>query len=48
MRKNSSSIETNQFNLCKVHFNRQNLLLITPPNDQVTAYGTYWKYLAEH
>ena len=23
-------------------------MLITPPNDQATAYGTYWKYLAEH
>jgi len=30
MQKNSSSIETNQFNFCRVlHFNRQNLMLIT-------------------
>jgi len=25
-----------------------NLMLITPPNDQATAYGTSWKYLAGH
>ena len=30
------------------HFNRQNLTLITLHIDQATAYGTYWKYLAEH
>jgi len=23
------------------YFNRQNLMLITPPNDQATAYGTF-------
>jgi len=23
-------------------------MLITPPNHQAAAYGTYWKYLAEH
>jgi len=35
--------------LCRVlHFNRQNLMLITPPNDQATTYGTYWKYHPEH
>jgi len=40
--KNSSSIETEQCYLCRVlHFNRQNLMLITPPNDQAPAYGTY-------
>jgi len=28
--------------LCRVlYFNRQNLMLITPPNDQATSYGTY-------
>jgi len=31
--------------LCEVlYFNRQNLTLVSPPNDLVTAYGTYWKY----
>jgi len=42
-------METNQFNFGRVlHFNRQNLMLKTPPNNHATAYGTYWKYLAEH
>jgi len=40
----NSGIETEQCYLCR----SQNLMLITPPNDQATAYGTYWKYLAEH
>jgi len=45
----SSCTETEQCYLCRVlHFNRQNLMLINPPNDQATAYGTSWKYLAEH
>jgi len=48
-RKNSSCIETEQCYLCRVlHFNRQNLMLITSPNYQATAYDTYWKYLTEH
>ena len=34
MQKNSSCIETEQRYLCRVlHFNRQNLMLISPPND---------------
>jgi len=34
MQKNVSSIEFEQRNLCRVlHFNRQNLMLINPPND---------------
>ena len=49
IQKNSSYIETEQCYLFRVtHFNHQNLMLITPPNDQAIAYGTYWKYLAEH
>jgi len=48
MLKNSSYIETEKSYLCKVlHFNRQNLL-IDPPNDWVTAYGSYWKCPSEH
>jgi len=40
MQKNSSYIETEKSYLCKVlHPNRQNLL-IGPPNDWVTAYGS--------
>jgi len=39
MQKNSSCIETDKSYLCKVlHFNRQNLMLIGPPNDWATAY----------
>ena len=41
MRKNSSCIEPEQCYLCRVmHFNHQNLMLITPPNssDQATAF----------
>jgi len=46
--QNSSCIETEKSYLCKVlHFNRQNLL-IGPPNDRATAYGSYWKYPTEH
>jgi len=49
MQKNSSYIETEQCHLFRViHFNHKNLMLITSPNDQATAYGTYWKYLAKH
>ena len=55
MRKNSSCIETDQCYLCRIlHFNRQNLvlttqnLMLTTHTYQATAYGTYWKYLAEH
>jgi len=49
MQKHSSYIETEQCYLFRVlHFNRQNLMLITPPYDQATAYGTCWKYLAEY
>jgi len=34
MQKNSHCIETEQRDLCRViHFNRQNLMLINPPND---------------
>jgi len=34
MQKNSSSIETEQRYLCSVlHFNRQNLMLVSPPSD---------------
>jgi len=41
MQKNSSYIETEQCYLFGViHFNRQNLMLITPPSDQATAYAT--------
>jgi len=40
--ENSSCIETEKSYLCKVlHFNRQNLMLIGPPNDWATAYGSY-------
>jgi len=49
MQKNSSYIETEQCYLFRgTHFNRQNVMLITPRNGQATAYGTYWKYLAEY
>jgi len=49
MQKNSSCIETEKSYLNKVlHFNRQNLMLIAPPNDWATAYGNYWKYPTEH
>jgi len=49
MQKNSSCIETEKSFLCKVlHFNRQNVMLIGPPNDWATAYGSYWKYATEH
>jgi len=44
-------VETEQRYLCRVlHFNRQNLMLISPPkwpNDEATAYGTYWIYPTE-
>ena len=41
MQKNSSCVETEKSYLCKVlHFNRQNLMLIGPPNDWATAYGS--------
>jgi len=34
VQKNSHSIETEQRYLCRIlHFNRQNLMLISPPND---------------
>ena len=43
MQKNSHCIETEQRYLCRViHFNRQNLMLISPPH------GTYWKYPTEY
>jgi len=49
MQKNSSCIETEKSYLCKVlHFNRQNWMLIGPPNDWATAYGSYWKYSTGH
>ena len=49
MQKNSSSTETVQRYLRKVlHFHRQNLMLIRPPNDQATACGTYGKYATEY
>jgi len=49
LRKNSSCIETEKSYLCKdLHFNRQNLMLIGPPNDWATVYGSYWKYPTEH
>jgi len=42
MQKNSSCIETEKSYLRKVlHFNRQNLMLIDPPNDWATAYRSY-------
>jgi len=48
--KNSSSIETEQHHLCRVlHFNCQNLMLISPPNDQASVgqlfltYGLFYK-----
>jgi len=43
MQKNSRCIETEQHCRCGVlHFNRQNLMLISLPNDQAaTAYGTF-------
>jgi len=48
MQKNSNCIETEKCYLCKaLHFNRQNLMLIGPPNDWATAYGSYWKYPTE-
>jgi len=46
--ENRSFIETEKSYLCKVlHFNRQNML-IGPPNDWATAYGSHWKYPTEH
>jgi len=50
MLKNGRCIETEQHCLCRdPHFNRQNLVLISPPKDyKATAYGTYCKYPAEH
>jgi len=49
MQKNSRYIETEQRYFCRVfHFNYQNLMLIRPPNDQATAYGTYRKHPTEH
>jgi len=42
MQKNSRCIETEESCLCRVlYFNRQNLMLVSPPNDWATAYGTY-------
>jgi len=42
LQKSSSSIETAQGWLYRVlHFNRQNLILISPPSDQAAACGTY-------
>ena len=43
MQKNSRCTETEQSYLCRVlHFNRQNFMLISPPNEyQATTYGTY-------
>jgi len=42
IQKNSSFIETEQSLLFQVlHFNRQKLILISTPNDQATAFGTY-------
>jgi len=39
--KNSAKVRYQRY-LCRVlHFNRQNLMLISPPNDQAIAYGTY-------
>ena len=31
-----------------LHSNRQNLMLISPPNDNATACGIYWKYPTNH
>jgi len=37
--KSNSSVETEQSQLSRVlHFNRQNLILISPPNDQAGAW----------
>jgi len=42
LQKNSNCIETEKSYLCKVlHFNRQNFMLIGPPNDWATACGSY-------
>ena len=49
MQKNSSCIETEKSYLCQVlHFNRQNLMLIGPPNDWAATYCSYWKYPTGH
>jgi len=49
MQKNSRCIETEQRYLCRVlHFIHQNLKLISPPNDQATAYGAFWKDATEY
>ena len=50
MQKSSRCIEIEQHCLCRIpNFNRQNLVLISPPNGyKATAYGTYWKYPTEH
>jgi len=42
LQKSSSSIETEQSQLSRVlHFNSQNLILISSPNDQAAACGAY-------
>ena len=49
MQKNTNCFETDKSHLCKaLHFNRQNLMLLGPPNDWATAYGSCWKYPTEH
>ena len=51
MQKNSSytDAESEQRSLCIVlHFNRQNLILISPLHHQAAAICTYWQYPTEH